>query len=57
MGNDNYQYRMFGRPKDTPEYRREKERQHRVKLISVFVITLECIIGIGVVSYFAMYGT
>ena len=57
MGNDNYQYRMFGRPKDTPEYRREKARQHRVKLISVFVITLECIIGIGVVCYFAMYGT
>tara|TARA_Y100000310_G_C20691935_1_gene822864 strand:+ start:4325 stop:4588 length:264 start_codon:yes stop_codon:yes gene_type:complete len=37
----------------SPEYKKEMERQHRIKIISIAVITLECIIGIAVIAYFA----
>ena len=54
---DNYQYTEFNKPQqNTNEWRQEKERQHRVKLISIAIITLECIIDISVISYFAVYG-
>ena len=36
-------------------WKREQERQHRVNVISVVMITLVCIIGISVISYFAVY--
>ena len=55
--NDSYQYTMYNKPQqNTNEWRREQERQHRVKLISVAIITLECIFFISVISYFAVYG-
>ena len=54
--NDHYQYTMHKKPQ-THEWRREQERQHRVKLISIAIITLVCMIGISVISYFAIYGT
>ena len=53
--NDTYQYIMYKKPQ-THEWRREQERQHRVKLISIAMITLVCIIGISVISYFVVYG-
>ena len=57
MSNDNYQYTEFKKPKqNTAEWRREQERQRRVKLISVAMITLECMFFIAVISYFAVYG-
>ena len=53
--NDSYQYVMYKKPK-TQEWRREQERQHRVMLISIAMITFVCIIGISVISYFSLYG-
>ena len=54
---DNYQYTEFNKPQqNTNEWRQEKERQHRVKLISIAMITLECMFFIAVISYFAVYG-
>ena len=44
-------------PTNTSGFKKEKERQYRIKLISIFVISLECIIGIGVILYFSVYGT
>ena len=41
---------------NTPEAVKERQRQHRVKLISVAMITLECMFFIAVISYFAVYG-
>jgi len=43
-------------PQNSDSWRREKERQHRVTVISIAIITLVCIIGIGVISYFIAYG-
>jgi len=54
--NDPYQYTLYKKPQ-TQEWRREQERQHRVKLISIAMITLVCIVGISVISYFVVYGT
>ena len=54
---DNYRYTEFKKPQqNTNEWRQEKERQHRVKLISIAMITLECMFFIAVISYFAVYG-
>jgi hypothetical protein len=56
--NDPYQYTLYKKPQqNTNEWRREQERQHRVKLISIAMITLVCVVGISVISYFVVYGT
>ena len=56
--NDSYQYTLYKKPQqNTNEWRREQERQRRVKIITIVMITLECIIGISVISYFSIYGT
>ena len=39
-----------------PRTRTEIERQRRIKIISVLLITIECILGIGVIMYFAIRG-
>ena len=52
-------YREFGCSKpqqNSAARKREQERQHRVNVISVAIITLVCIIGISVISYFLAYG-
>ncbi len=53
----NRPFRNIYEKRETSSTVREKQRQYRVNLISIAIITLECIIGIGVVSYFAVYGT
>ena len=37
---------------ETPATIKERARQRRVKFISVAVITVECIVGLGVIIYF-----
>ena len=55
--NDSYQYTLYKKPQqNTNEWIQEKERQHRVKLITIAMITLECMFFIAVISYFAVYG-
>ena len=52
-------YRELGCSKpqqNTDSWKREQERQRRVNIISVVMITLVCIIGISVISYFATFG-
>ena len=38
--------------KETPAMVRERQRQHRVAVIGVAIITVVCIIGIGTIMYF-----
>ena len=38
--------------KETPARIRERQRQHRVNLISIGIISLVCMIGIGTIMYF-----
>ena len=49
-------FRNIYEKRETPSALREKQRQHRVNMISVVAITIECIIGIGVIFYFATQG-
>ena len=52
--NDPYQYTTYKKPQqNTNEWRREQDRQHRVKLISIAIVIIECVIGISVIVYFA----
>ena len=52
--NDPYEYTTHKKPlQGSSEWRQEKERQHRVNIISVVIITLVCIIGVSVILYFA----
>ena len=56
--NDTYQYTTY-RSKPSPnssEWRQEKARQRRVKLISVTLITIQCIVSIAIIVYFYTYG-
>ena len=54
MGNDNYQYTTYSKsPVNSNEWKKETARQHRIKIMSIAMITLECIIGIGAIFYFA----
>jgi hypothetical protein len=53
--NDPYQYTIHKKPQ-THEWRQEQERQHKVNLISIAMITLMCMIGISVILYFSIYG-
>ena len=39
--------------KETPAMVRERQRQHRVAIMGVAIITVVCIIGIGTIMYFA----
>ena len=49
-------YRNLYKKQETADAVKERQRQHRIKLISIAMITLECMIGIGVIFYFSVYG-
>ena len=53
MSNHNLKplYRYYYKPK--PRDIAEIERQRRILTISVVIITLECILGVGTIIYFA----
>ena len=38
--------------KETPATIRERQRQHRVAIMGIAIITVVCIIGIGTIMYF-----
>ena len=46
-------YNIMYKKEETPARIRERQRQHRVNLISIGIITLVCIVGIGTIMYFA----
>tara|TARA_Y100000310_G_C20201600_1_gene587164 strand:+ start:73 stop:330 length:258 start_codon:yes stop_codon:yes gene_type:complete len=53
-----YKTFSYNKPQhNSHEYIQEQQRQHRVNVISIVIITLECITGISVISYFIVYGT
>jgi len=47
-------FRNIYEKRETSSTLKEKQRQHRVKIISIVMITIECIIGISVIMYFAL---
>ena len=45
-------FRNIYKRQETPAMVRERQRQHRVAVIGVAIITVVCIIGIGTIAYF-----
>ena len=55
--NDTYQYTMYRKPStNSHAWKQEKERQRRVKLMSIALIAIQCIVSIGIIVYFYVYG-
>jgi len=56
--NDTYQYSTYRSkpPQNSSEWKREKARQRRVKLMSVTLITIQCIVSVAIIAYFCIYG-
>ena len=55
--NDTYKYTEFSKPQQsTTKWREEREKEHRMKIITVTLLTLYSIFCIGVITYFMVYG-
>jgi hypothetical protein len=46
-------YKNLYKKQETSVTVKERQRQHRIKLISVAIITLVCMVGTGTIMYFA----
>ena len=56
--NDSYQYTMYGKPQqNTTKWKEERERERRMKIITVVMLSLMSMTFITIIAYFATYGT
>ena len=46
-------YKNLYKKQETTDTVKERQRQRRVNIISVAIITLVCMVGIGTIMYFA----
>jgi len=55
--NDTYQYTEINKPQqNTTKWREEREREHRMKIITVVMLSLMSMTFITIIAYFIKYG-
>ena len=56
--NDTYKYTEFSKPQQsTTKWREEREKEHRMKIITVVMLSLMSMTFITIIAYFIKYGS
>ena len=54
---DTYNYTEFSKPKNSIKWQEERERERRMKIITVVMLSLMSMTFITIIAYFIKYGT
>ena len=54
--NDPYQYTEFSKPKNTTRWQEERERDRRMKIITVVMLSLMSCVYTSIIVYFIVHG-
>ena len=54
--NDTYKYTEFSKPQNTIKWQEERERERRMKIITVVMLSLMSMVFITIIAYFITYG-
>jgi len=54
--NDTYKYTEFSKPQNATKWQEERERERRMKIITVVMLSLMSMTFITIIAYFATYG-